>query len=44
VSALHLDPEQHPDFNDFFFFLSWFDTECFDFVSDALDAPLTKDD
>jgi hypothetical protein len=44
VSAWHLDPEQHPDFNDFTLFKSWFETEYFDTVSDALDEPLKKDD
>ena len=44
VSAWHLDPEQHPDFNDFALFKSWFETEYFDTVSDALDEPLKKDD
>ena len=42
VSAWHLDPEQYPDFNDFDLFQAWFETECFDMVSDALDEPLIK--
>ena len=44
VSAWHLDSEQYPDFNDFALFKSWFETEYFDMVSDALDEPLTKAD
>jgi hypothetical protein len=44
VSARHLDPEQYPDFNHVTLFTSWFETEFFDMVSDALDAPLTKTD
>ena len=43
VSAWHLDSEQYPDFNDFALFKSWFATEYFDMVSDALDEPLVKD-
>jgi hypothetical protein len=42
VSAWHLDSEQHPDFNDSALFKSWFETEFFDMVSDALDEPLVK--
>lgn len=42
VSAWHLDCEQFPDFNDFDLFQSWFETEYFDMVSDALDEPLIK--
>jgi hypothetical protein len=42
VSAWHLDSEHYPDFHDFNLFKAWFDTECFDVVSDALDTPLTK--
>lgn len=42
VSAWHLDPEQFPDFNDFDLSQSWFETEYFDMVSDALDEPLIK--
>ena len=42
VSAWHLDPEQYPDFNDFDLFQAWFETECFDMFSDALDEPLIK--
>ncbi len=44
VSAWHLDSEQYPDFNDFDLFRSWFETEYFDMVSDALDEPRVKDD
>jgi hypothetical protein len=42
VSAWHLDREQFPDFNDFDLFQSWFETEYFDMVCDALDEPLIK--
>ena len=42
VSARHLDSEQYPDFNDFALFESWFDTEFFDLVTDAVEGPLTK--
>ena len=42
VSAWHLDSEQYPDFNDFALFESWFDTEFFDMVTDAIDGPLIK--
>ena len=44
VSAWHLDSEQYPDFSDFALFKSWFETEYFPMVSDALDEPLVKDD
>ena len=37
-----MDSEQHPDFNDFALFESWFDTEFFDMVTDAIDGPLIK--
>ena len=42
VSAWHLAPEQYPDFNNFDLFQAWFETECFDMFSDALDEPLIK--
>ncbi len=42
VSAWYLDSEQYPDFNDFALFESWFDTEFFDLVTDAVEGPLTK--
>jgi len=42
VSAWHLDAEHFPDFNDFDLFRSWFETEFFDMVTDALDEPLVK--
>ena len=42
VSAWHLESEQYPDFNDFTLFATWFETEFFDMVYDALDGPLTK--
>ena len=42
VSAWHLDSEQDPDFTDFSLFQSWFETEFFDMVTDAIEGPLTK--
>jgi len=42
VSAWHLEPEHYPDFNDFALFKTWFETEFFGMVCDALDEPLTK--
>ena len=44
VSAWHLDSDRYPDFNDFALFQSWFETEYFNMVSDAIDTPLVKDD
>jgi hypothetical protein len=43
VAAWHLAPKQHPDFNDFALFQSWFETEYFDMVADALEEPLVKE-
>jgi len=42
LSAWHLEPEHYPDFNDSALFKTWFETEFFDMVADALDEPLTN--
>lgn len=40
--AAAVNADDFPDFTDFDLFWSWFETEVFDMVTDALDEPLVK--
>jgi len=42
LSAWHLDSAQHREFTDSELFHSWFETEFFEMVADALDESLIK--